>query len=285
MTRRRVSARLRCARASMPSSWSTSTRCCRSRVRPSAIVPAEWTSASTPRAAGARAAGPHPWATGRCCRYTRRGCPSGSLRWSVSVWIPKLPSGLRPALGPPAGLREASRGVLDRLTGRHDPTTSHEEDALGRDRSPASSRRARRLGRRARGRRPPRRLGRGRRQDRGARQGDPARGFTKMLGGDMPFNPPFEIDNRVEAQHRHRPRQPVGLDRRARAHRRRRRLPHQRPPRRARAARPRPDIARGPLPAPRLLRRSPASASPAPSATAPRTTSARSGPARASPRC
>ena len=26
--------------------------------------------------------------------------------------------------------------------------------------------------------------------------GDPARGFTKMLGGDLPFNPPFEMDNR-----------------------------------------------------------------------------------------
>lgn len=27
-------------------------------------------------------------------------------------------------------------------------------------------------------------------------QGDPARGFAKMLGGDVPFNPPFEMDNR-----------------------------------------------------------------------------------------
>jgi crotonobetainyl-CoA:carnitine CoA-transferase CaiB-like acyl-CoA transferase len=26
--------------------------------------------------------------------------------------------------------------------------------------------------------------------------GDPARGFAKMIGGDMPFNPPFEMDNR-----------------------------------------------------------------------------------------
>ncbi len=26
--------------------------------------------------------------------------------------------------------------------------------------------------------------------------GDPARGFAKMLGGDVPFNPPFELDNR-----------------------------------------------------------------------------------------
>ena len=26
--------------------------------------------------------------------------------------------------------------------------------------------------------------------------GDPARSFSKMLGGDMPFNPPFEMDNR-----------------------------------------------------------------------------------------
>jgi crotonobetainyl-CoA:carnitine CoA-transferase CaiB-like acyl-CoA transferase len=26
--------------------------------------------------------------------------------------------------------------------------------------------------------------------------GDPARGFAKMLGGDLPFNPPFEMDNR-----------------------------------------------------------------------------------------
>jgi len=27
-------------------------------------------------------------------------------------------------------------------------------------------------------------------------QGDPARGFAKMLGADVPFNPPFEMDNR-----------------------------------------------------------------------------------------
>lgn len=27
-------------------------------------------------------------------------------------------------------------------------------------------------------------------------EGDPARGFTKMLGGDLPTNPPFELDNR-----------------------------------------------------------------------------------------
>jgi crotonobetainyl-CoA:carnitine CoA-transferase CaiB-like acyl-CoA transferase len=27
-------------------------------------------------------------------------------------------------------------------------------------------------------------------------RGDPARQFAKMLGGDMPFNPPFEMDNR-----------------------------------------------------------------------------------------
>ncbi len=26
--------------------------------------------------------------------------------------------------------------------------------------------------------------------------GDPARGFLAMLGGDVPFNPPFELDNR-----------------------------------------------------------------------------------------
>src|SRR5512145_437570 len=26
--------------------------------------------------------------------------------------------------------------------------------------------------------------------------GDPARGFAKMIGGDVPFNPPFEMDNR-----------------------------------------------------------------------------------------
>jgi crotonobetainyl-CoA:carnitine CoA-transferase CaiB-like acyl-CoA transferase len=26
--------------------------------------------------------------------------------------------------------------------------------------------------------------------------GDPARGFARMLGGDLPFNPPFEMDNR-----------------------------------------------------------------------------------------
>ena len=26
--------------------------------------------------------------------------------------------------------------------------------------------------------------------------GDPARSFSRMLGGDLPFNPPFEMDNR-----------------------------------------------------------------------------------------
>jgi len=37
--------------------------------------------------------------------------------------------------------------------------------------------------------------------------GDPARGFARMLGGDLPFNPPFEMDNRnkrsavVDLQH------------------------------------------------------------------------------------
>ena len=29
-----------------------------------------------------------------------------------------------------------------------------------------------------------------------APEGDPARGFLAMLGGDVPFNPPFELDNR-----------------------------------------------------------------------------------------
>src|SRR5690242_14619622 len=27
-------------------------------------------------------------------------------------------------------------------------------------------------------------------------EGDPARSFQKMLGGDLPTNPPFELDNR-----------------------------------------------------------------------------------------
>ncbi|HEV2310200.1 MAG TPA: CoA transferase, partial [Acidimicrobiia bacterium] len=27
-------------------------------------------------------------------------------------------------------------------------------------------------------------------------EGDPARQFLSMLGGDVPFNPPFELDNR-----------------------------------------------------------------------------------------
>ncbi|MGH9207062.1 MAG: CoA transferase, partial [Acidimicrobiales bacterium] len=27
-------------------------------------------------------------------------------------------------------------------------------------------------------------------------QGDPARSFAQMLGGDLPYNPPFELDNR-----------------------------------------------------------------------------------------
>ena len=28
--------------------------------------------------------------------------------------------------------------------------------------------------------------------------GDPARLFGQMLGGDLPFNPPFEMDNRID---------------------------------------------------------------------------------------
>ena len=35
--------------------------------------------------------------------------------------------------------------------------------------------------------------------------GDPARMFGRMLGVDDDVNPPFEMDNRVQAQRRHRP--------------------------------------------------------------------------------
>jgi crotonobetainyl-CoA:carnitine CoA-transferase CaiB-like acyl-CoA transferase len=34
--------------------------------------------------------------------------------------------------------------------------------------------------------------------------GDPARLFQRMLGGDLPFNPPFEMDNRSKRS--------IGLD-------------------------------------------------------------------------
>ena len=57
--------------------------------------------------------------------------------------------------------------------------------------------------------------------------GDPARTFRQILGGDLPTNPAFELDNRSKSQHRRRlpgGRRP-GADRRA--DRRRRRIPHQ----------------------------------------------------------
>ncbi len=43
-------------------------------------------------------------------------------------------------------------------------------------------------------------------------QGDPARGFAKMLGGDVPFNPPFEMDNRSKRSIVIDFAQPGGLD-------------------------------------------------------------------------
>jgi crotonobetainyl-CoA:carnitine CoA-transferase CaiB-like acyl-CoA transferase len=42
--------------------------------------------------------------------------------------------------------------------------------------------------------------------------GDPARGFAKMLGGDVPFNPPFEMDNRSKRSIVIDFAQPGGLD-------------------------------------------------------------------------
>jgi len=42
--------------------------------------------------------------------------------------------------------------------------------------------------------------------------GDPARGFAKMLGGDVPFNPPFEMDNRSKRSIVIDFRKPDGVD-------------------------------------------------------------------------
>ena len=82
--------------------------------------------------------------------------------------------------------------------------------------------------------------------------GDPARTFQHMLGGDMPNNPVFELDNRskrsmvIDLADRRGPRA------RARADRRRRRVRHQRPRRRAGPARSRPRDAARSQPATRL---------------------------------
>jgi crotonobetainyl-CoA:carnitine CoA-transferase CaiB-like acyl-CoA transferase len=42
--------------------------------------------------------------------------------------------------------------------------------------------------------------------------GDPARGFARMIGGDLPFNPPFEMDNRSKRSIVIDFAQPGGLD-------------------------------------------------------------------------
>ena len=69
-------------------------------------------------------------------------------------------------------------------------------------------RRARRVGRRAGGRRHPRRLGRRRGQDRAAGAATRRARSRRMLGGDVPINPPFEMDNRSKRSIVARPRAP-----------------------------------------------------------------------------
>ena len=267
-------------------------RCGRSRVRPSASCPRSGRWRRRRAAPGARAAGLHPWATGRCCPYTRRGCPSGSLRWSVSVWIPKLASGLR------LGTWTSSEG--DGLAAKRAPRGSRPADGAARARRRRPARRSRRS---ARGRSPGIKVVElgvwiagpatgGILADWGADvvkiegpDGDPARRFMNMFGGDIPFNPPFELDNRSKRSIVIDLANPVGLA-----------VAHeliddadvfltQRPTRRARTARPRPRHAARPLPAPRLLRGHGLRRRRARSATVPRTTSARSGPAPVSRRC
>ena len=116
-------------------------------------------------------------------------------------------------------------------------------------------------------------------------EGDPARGFAKMLGGDVPFNPPFEMDNRSKRSIVIDFAQPGGLDLALELHRRRRRLRHQHPPRRARAARARPDSRSRTATRGSSTGSSPGTGSPVTSATAPRTTSVRSGHAAGSRGC
>jgi len=116
------------------------------------------------------------------------------------------------------------------------------------------------------------------------RTGDPARQFGAMLGGDLPFNPPFELDNRgkrgivvdlaVPAGHAIAMRLVDDADVF---------VTNVRPAALA------PSVSTMST-SPRATRvsstpRSPATARRARSATGPRTTSARSGPGRASPTC
>ena len=61
--------------------------------------------------------------------------------------------------------------------------------------------------------------------------GDPARQFGAMLGGDLPFNPPFELDNRGKRSIVVDLAVPAGHAIAMRARRRRRRVRHQRPAR------------------------------------------------------
>src|SRR5204863_4554043 len=91
-----------------------------------------------------------------------------------------------------------ARGVLDRLTGRHESDDEAREEAAPLGSGPLAGIKVVELGVWIAGP-----ATGGILADWGAdvvkiegRDGDPARGFMNMFGGEIPFNPPFELDNR-----------------------------------------------------------------------------------------
>ena len=204
---------------------------------------------------------------------TRASRPCSSRR----CWSSTAPIGERHAF--PVHTTRTSIASLRTITG----AGVYERGSDDRADGGCARRRAGRVGGGPSRRRDARRLGRRRREDR-ATGGRPGPRSSRMLGGDLPFNPPFELDNRgkrsivIDLAGDGRARVALELIDRADVF-------VTNVARRPRAARSRPRAARRAQPAPRLRARSPGTGSTAPTPTAPRTTSARSGPAPGSSGC